>query len=220
MVYDVKFIMLVFIDDSGDPGFKVGKGSTNLFVIGLIIFNDNLEAEETALKIKKLRRGLGCSDNFEFKFNKCSKVFKCKFLETVKNSKFKVRAIVMQKSKIYGKELRNSKESFYNYAIKTVLKYHGGTIENAKLRIDGHGDRKFKRALSAYLRKELNFCDRTKKKVFKDLKFVDSKINVLIQLADMVTGAIHRSYNKEKTDCNLYLDIIRKRIDDIWDFGR
>ncbi len=212
--------MLVFIDDSGDPGFKISKGSTNVFVIGLIIFDDPLEAEETALKIKKLKRELGLSDYFEFKFNKCSKDFKRKFLETVKDCRFRIRAIVMQKSKIYGKELRNSKESFYRYAIKTVLKHHGGTIENAKLRIDGHGDRRFKKAFCAYLRRELNPYDKTKIPVFKDLKFVDSRKNVLIQLADMVTGAIYRHCNKDKGDSSLYIEIIRKRIEDIWYFGR
>ncbi len=39
--------MLVFIDDSGDPGFKLDKGSSKFFVISLVIFNDNLEAEKT-----------------------------------------------------------------------------------------------------------------------------------------------------------------------------
>ena len=212
--------MLVFIDDSGDPGFKVSKGSTSVFVVGLIIFDDPLVAEETALKIKKMRRELKLSDNFEFKFNKCNKNFRCKFLETIKSSKFRIRAIVIQKSKIYGKELRTSRESFYKYVIKTVLKYHGGTIENAKLRIDGRGDRKFKRAFSVYLRRELNPYDKTKKRVFKDLKFVDSRKNVLIQLADMVSGAIRRSYDDDKTDSGIYKAIIKRRIEDIWDFGR
>lgn len=212
--------MLIFIDDSGDPGFKVEKGSTYIFVMCLVIFSDNLEAEETALKIKKLRKSLNLSENFEFKFNKCTKKMRCDFLTTIKDSDFKIRVIVMEKSKIYGKELRNSTESFYNYAIKSVLKYHGGTIEDAKLRIDGRGQRKFKRALSTYLRRELNPIDKTKKKVFKDLKFVDSRKNVLIQLADMTAGAIHRSYNKDKTDCDLYRGIIRDRIDDIWEFGK
>ena len=36
--------MLVFIDDSGDPGFKLGKGSSLIFVIGCIVFDDELEA--------------------------------------------------------------------------------------------------------------------------------------------------------------------------------
>lgn len=46
--------MIVFIDESGDAGFKIGKGSSTFFVISLIIFDDELEAEETALRIKNL----------------------------------------------------------------------------------------------------------------------------------------------------------------------
>lgn len=60
--------MLVFIDDSGDPGFKLEKGSTSHFVIAMVIFDDTLEAEKTALAIKELRRELQFSDNSEFKF--------------------------------------------------------------------------------------------------------------------------------------------------------
>ena len=212
--------MLIFIDDSGDPGFKVAKGSTEYFIICLVIFDDPLEAEETALKIKKLRRELNLSDNFEFKFNKCRKEFRCQFLDVIRSSKFRVRAIVMDKSKIYGEELRRSRESFYGYAIKMVLKHHSGTIRNAKLRLDGHGNRKFKQAFNTYLRKELNSQANGTEKVFLDLKFVDSKRNVLIQLADMVAGTINRKYNRSKTDRIEYYNIIKDRIENIWDFGK
>ena len=40
--------MLVFLDDSGDPGFKLDKGSTKYFIIAMVIFDDDLEAEKTA----------------------------------------------------------------------------------------------------------------------------------------------------------------------------
>jgi len=208
--------MLIFIDDSGDPGFKVEKGSSAVFVIALIIFDDPLDAEETALKIKRLKQSMKLSDNFEFRFNKCRKDFRCKFLSTVADSRFRVRAIIMRKDRIYGRELRRSKESFYSYAIKTVLKYHGGTIHDAKIRFDGHGDRLFKNTVSMYLRRELNS---PQNKIFKDLKFVDSHKNVLVQLADMVAGAINRSYS-DKDDKNLYKGIIAHKIEDEWKFGR
>lgn len=81
--------MIIFIDDSGDPGFKVGKGSSEVFVIALVIFDDPLDAEETALKIKRLRQALGHHEKYEFKFNKCSKDFRCKFLSTVADSRFR-----------------------------------------------------------------------------------------------------------------------------------
>ncbi|MFH1563498.1 MAG: DUF3800 domain-containing protein [Nitrospirota bacterium] len=208
--------MLVFLDDSGDPGFKIGKGSSNVFVIALIIFDDNLEAEETAIKIKRLRREIGKDDRFEFKFNKCSQVLRCHFLSTIADCRFRVRALVMRKDRIYGEELRKSKESFYAYTVKMVLKHSNDTIRDAKLKIDGHGERKFRREFLVYLRQELNNSER---KTILDLKFVDSKENVLIQLADMVAGAIHRSFS-HKTDANIYRKIIKKREEDVWVFGR
>lgn len=35
--------MIVFMDDSGDPGFKFEKGSTTHFIIAMIIFCDEFE---------------------------------------------------------------------------------------------------------------------------------------------------------------------------------
>ena len=66
--------MLVFVDDSGDSGFKFNKGSSPYFVIACVIFDDILEAERASLAIKMLRRDLGLSDNHEFKFTKAVKI--------------------------------------------------------------------------------------------------------------------------------------------------
>jgi hypothetical protein len=207
--------MLVFIDDSGDPGFKVDKGSTLVFVIACVIFDDELEAEKTAVSIKEFRRKLKKSDSFEFKFNKSNRELRLKFLENTANFKFRIRCIVFEKKKIRSIELKSSKQSFYNYAIKMVLKHNFGTIKNAKIRLDGHGDRLYKREVIKYLRSELN--DR-EEKVFQKLQFVDSKSNVLIQLADMVAGSINRYYQEGKTDSKVYHTVIKKKIEDCWNF--
>jgi len=152
--------MIVFIDDSGDPGFKITKGSSRVFVICCVVFDDELEAEKTAIKIKELRRRLKKSDRFEFKFNKCSRKIRVEFLKAIADSKFRVRAIVMPKEKIYSEELKRSKESFYNFTIKMVLKHSAGTIKNARIRLDGRGNREFRRKLLVYLRKNLNTKER------------------------------------------------------------
>ena len=55
-------------------------------------------------------------------------------------------------------------------------------------------------------------------KVMNNLKFVDSKESVLIQLADMVAGSIHRSYQKDKYDSKIYKEVIKRRIEDEWVF--
>ena len=89
--------MLVFIDDSGDPGFKIGKGSSLVFVIACIIFDDELQAEKTALAIKELRRELKFPDSIEFKFSKSSKEVRVKFCCSVSDYKFKIRCLVINK---------------------------------------------------------------------------------------------------------------------------
>jgi len=207
--------MLIFIDDSGDPGFKVDKGSSKTFVICCVIFDDELEAEKTAVKIKELRRRLKFSDFYEFKFNKSNRKIRKLFLRVVVNFKFRIRAIVMPKDIIVSEELKKSKESFYNYTIKMVLKHNFGTIKNAKLRLDGHGNRIFRRKLLTYLRKHLNTKE---KRVVKNIRFRDSKQDVLIQLADMIAGSINRTFDKDKTDTKAYWDIIKAKKEDLWIF--
>ncbi len=207
--------MIVFIDESGDAGFKVSKGSTPVFVIALVIFDDELEAEETALKIKKYRRSIGKTENYEFKFSKSSREYRLKFLDVTKACKFRVRAIAFKKEAVYSDNLRSDIRRFYNYAVKLVLQHNNDTISNAKIRIDGLGERKFRQSLTVYLRKELNHKE---KQVLKNLRFKDSNKDVLIQLADMVAGAIKRSYDTDKTDHTDYKNIIKNRIEDVWEF--
>lgn len=207
--------MLVFIDDSGDAGFKLGKGSSEFFIISAVIFDDNLEAEKTALAIKELRRELFKRDDVEFKFHKSRKETRKIFLECIKKQVFRIRCLVVDKIILYSPELRRDKNSFYSYIIKTMLKYSNDTILDAKIRIDGSGDRIFRKSFVSYLRKELNGKDR---KVLQNCKLVDSKSDVLIQMADMVAGSIHRSYQESKYDSKIYKNIIKKFIEDEWNF--
>jgi hypothetical protein len=201
--------MLIFIDDSGDPGFKLTKGSSSHFVITCIIFDDNLDAEETALKIKRLRQTLGWHEKKEFKFNKANRQIRMQFLQEVRNCNFKIRAVMVDKSLIRSDELKGNKTSFYNYMIKEVLSKCGESIQGAKVRLDGHEDRAYKKAATTYFRQQLS--------VIGQFKFVDSKSDSLIQLADMIAGTILRSA-QDKPGSMEYIQTIRSRIDDIWNF--
>src|SRR3989344_3887436 len=153
--------MLVFLDDSGDPGFKLDKGSTKYFIIAMVIFDDDLEAEKTAIAIKELRRELKWPDYREFRFYKSSRDIRLRFLEKIKHFNFRIRALVVDKSIIRSDELRANKDKFYAYFIKEVLKHSGPTIKDAKVKIDGSGDRIFRRNFLSYLRRELNDGERT-----------------------------------------------------------
>lgn len=207
--------MIIFLDDSGDPGFKIGKGSTSHFVIAMVIFDDELEAEKTAIAIKELKRKLGFSEYMEFRFFKNSKDVRIKFMETIKKFNFRVRCLIVDKAKIYSEELKNNKNSFYAYFIKEALKQSNNTILNAKIRMDGSGDRIFRKNFFTYLRRELNSDER---KIMRNCRMVNSKGNVLVQMADMVAGSINRAENIDKKDSRVYRDIIKSHFEDEWRF--
>jgi len=207
--------MLVFIDDSGDPGFKLDRGSTSHFIIAMVCFDDELEAEKTAIAIKELKREFGFSEEMEFRFFKSSKNVRVKFLEAIKKFKFRIRCLVVNKSIIHSDELKSNKNSFYAYFIKEILKCGNNTILNAKVRMDGSGDRIFRRNFFTYLRLELNTDE---KKIMHNCRMVNSKSNVLVQMADMIAGSINRAENKDKKDCQVYKKIIQNHIEDEWRF--
>jgi len=73
--------------------------------------------------------------------------------------------------------------------------------------------------MSVYLRIQANSRDIT---VIKDVKFVDSKGDQLIQLADMVAGCVRRSFDEARSDSQAFKSAIapmwRKENSDLWLF--
>lgn len=104
-----------------------------------------------------LKRELGFpDDDVEFKFNKSRRAIREVFLKRINKLQYKIRILIIEKKDIRNNELRNNKNSFYSYTIKLFLKHSGGSVMNAKIRIDGSGDRLFRKSFIVYLRKQLN----------------------------------------------------------------
>ncbi len=204
-------LMLILIDESGDAGFKITRGSTPYFVVSMVIFQDFKVAEQVSRIISNTRKQLRI--NPEFKFNKCSYIVRDAFFNAIEPYPFKVRALVVHKEKIYSDNLRDNKDSFYNYFVQLLLKHDNNVLKNARVKIDGSGDREFKRELERYLKRQV--CEGK----IHSVKFAESHRDSLIQLADMTAGAIARSY---RTDNRKYADRWRKmlygKIDNVWDF--
>lgn len=197
--------MLVFIDESGDTGLKVEKGSSRYFVIALISFEENDEALGCDQRIKLLKREIKLPEKFEFKFNKLRKDQRIKFFDAVLPYSFFYFGIVLNKDpgKLYGDGFK-IKESFYKYACSLVFENAKPYLKDAVIIIDGSGSRKFKRQLKTYLRKKIGTS------IVKKVKIQSSRNNNLIQLADMIAGAIHRNFTN-KGDKEIYRKIIKTR---------
>ena len=71
-----------------------------------------------------------------------------------------------------------------------MIRKDGGALKDAKVVIDGSGDREFRQKLAAALRR------RAKGGAGKDVRFKDSAGDSLAQFADMCVGAIARSYRQ------------------------
>jgi hypothetical protein len=61
--------MLVFIDETGCPGFKLAKGSDPVFAIAMVVFDGKADAMEVEACIRGLHQSLDHKP--EFKFSKC-----------------------------------------------------------------------------------------------------------------------------------------------------
>lgn len=202
--------MLVFIDESGDPGFKVQDGASPIFVAAMVIFDtpEDAAAAQTCILSSKARQ----DHKGEFKFNKCSDDIRDKFCDSVENCVFSIRSIVVRKEIIYSPRLKADKDKFYEYFVKMMMAHDNGVLNNARIVIDGSGDREFRQRLNTALRRKIGAG------TIKDVRFKDSKSDVLIQLADMCAGAIARSYRIDRANAARWRRALAPRIQNVWEF--
>lgn len=201
--------MLVFLDEAGDVGFKFSKGSSRLLIVTIVLFEEQEEAKNCDLRIDLLREELQLPKKFEFHFNQNSPEIRRAFLQAVVPYNFFYFAIVIDKEKFNLTARIPTAEAFYRYACSLVFEKAKPYLNEAVVIIDGSGDRDFKRNLQHDLKHRIN-RPLAKARFIKMIKVQDSERNNLIQLTDMICGAINRSFS-EKPDAPDYRKIIAPR---------
>lgn len=212
LIDDTSTSMLILIDESGDAGFKLSKGSTPHFVVAMVIFRELGQAEATSKAIAEARERLRIKP--EFKFNKAAHQVRDGFFEAVRPFEFSVRALVVDKARIYSHDLRANAEQFYSYFVRLLIRHDADLLAGARVKIDGQA--------SNVLRRDLAQALRERQSVLKvaNIKFADSHRDNLIQLADMAAGAIARSYRQdERKDADRWRQMLGSKIEDVWEFG-
>lgn len=92
--------MLVFVDESGDTGLKLGQGSSRLFTVVLVAFNEDEEAINCDHRIELLKKEIGWSSDSEFHFKRNSDKAREAFLRAVSPYDFFYYGIVIDKDPI------------------------------------------------------------------------------------------------------------------------
>jgi len=187
----------VFVDDSGDPGFHFERGSTRLLVVACLIFDDaeslNLvvqEIEAISLQLQKVNIG-------EFKFSKMRFGIAKGLLETVARHNFRVHAVAINKSTWHALDAR-ANQNIYALALANAVAGIDSAGKPINLKIDGKGNRRVKiKDFSLPMPK------------IRKLRYVDSRSDVLIQLADVIAGCVRRAHDQTDTANSAYFDLYR-----------
>ncbi|MFB3896037.1 MAG: DUF3800 domain-containing protein [bacterium] len=201
--------MLAFIDESGDPGFKLDQGSSRFFTVALVVFEDHADAISCDQRIGLLRRELGWNDQSEFHFKHNSDLDRRAFLQAVAPYNFFYYGIVINKDpeKLWGEGFKY-KQSFYKYTCSLVFENAKDKLDQSIVVIDGSGSLDFKQQLAKYLKSRIN---ENQRRIIKEIKIQRSRSNNLLQLADYVAGVINRSVQKNKRFAQEYRKLIAHR---------
>lgn len=189
----MKKFPLLFIDDSGDPGLK--STSSRFLVMAAVIFASPEEATECAKMINKIKGQWGWDLGYEFKFRKMKKDLIIEMLKSLDSYTFSVGAVFIDKDKFKERMPGFRVGKLYNWTLAELLKINA--LTGAHIHIDGRANKQQLIRTRTYLRKELGRVDIRASRICFD----DSARTELIQMADLVAGAIGRSLDKEKGDC-------------------
>lgn len=183
----------IYIDESGNIQ------NTNGFVICFVIFYDIDILDKVSLAIRNFKNKRFQNENMELHFNKESLTTKKTFFKYMSDQKFVI--------KYYTNSLRNLHVTYQEHLIASILQ-NIYTFQNARIFIDGD----ISNSKHPLLLQQIKTSLKRRSLKVKSIKFVNSKNNVLIQLADMCAGCIRRKLERNTADDRRLFDMIRKFI--------
>lgn len=172
----------VFIDESGDAGYKFNKGSSKILVFSAVIFDSKEESEKLNKVVRDFKLKIKLTKDRELKHNKLNKKQKIQFSEIIKTHKLNKKFLV------YKKDKQNMVKDLYKITLERFLKKYENDFFEASIFIDGKQDKNFLKTFKIDISKNTKIST-------KDIKFLNSETNDLIQLADFIAG---EEYEKNK----------------------
>lgn len=196
-------VTLFFLVEAGDTGFRFKKGASRYFVVTLVIFDDAAQAAQVSEAIDALRRKLHMPAAREFRFSAgSSNHVKIEFLRALLPYSFRYRALVVDKATFQDIHPHHPEKQLFEKVVAHLFK--AGDLENVTLVMDRIVGGSFEECLYVALRQYLKKSGKTPIRKFKD---VESRQDNLLQVADMICGAIYRSYAREEDEFRSIIQI-------------
>lgn len=143
--------MLVYIDESGDPGLPSRPGASRYLVVAAVLVERDAE-ELLRSRIDRLRSEIGFGPLREFRFNKLDRERRLAFLRAIDPFEYAYCASVIDKVRLTGEYATFTKDDVYIRAAEMALLTVGDMLHDATVVIDGSGSRSFRKSLSTALR--------------------------------------------------------------------
>ncbi|MEK7856003.1 MAG: DUF3800 domain-containing protein [Acidobacteriota bacterium] len=200
--------MFAYVDESGDPGHKFNNGSSAHFVVGAVIFQTEDARNACARLVSTIRKELTLPPYREFHFNNCNDKIRTHFFERIIAADFMYLTFGLNKSLLTGKGYQ-FKDSMYKNTVKMLFENAEPLLRDAAVYFDACSGREFQRELKSYLKTRMTRSDGSC--VLSRISSQDSKSDNLLQMADMICGAVARSYRSDRKDAWKYRNIIKKK---------
>ena len=181
----------VYVDESGDPGTRFRHGSPAIFAVALVIVND---PTPVVAGLDALRQAFG-KPAYEFKFAAMSDAARERFFLTLAKHDFRAHCRVLDKRLLLNRTNLTATDVYVRVvtrALSDVL----DELVHANIVIDRSAKaRDAQRHLAERIRGEL--CrSPSGDAMINDIRFANSRTETLVQVADMIAGAVARSRTK------------------------
>lgn len=184
-----------FVDEFGAFGYDFSNsGCTTHFIISAIIVDrDNLPIVAngvSAIRQKYFQQG-------EIKSSKIGKNHKRRItiINELKQLPFQIFAFVCDKQKVYENSGLRFKKSFYKFLNNIVYQELRVAYSNLAITADEIGDNDYLQSFAEYVKSKeipLDLFDNSQ------FRFENSKYNVILQLADVISGSLAYHYDERK----------------------
>ena len=177
---------------------KLGAGSSDLFILTAVLFQDRDEARRCDEHFASIRRELRLPPHYEFHFHHESRKMRAGFLERVAPFDFYYFAVVLEKGRLnipVWNPAFQFKESVVKYAAGILFENAKPYLKEATVVVDASGSKEFGNQLARYLRRRIK--DEGGFRFIKKVRTARSYGDNLVQLADMISGTLWKSFTHQ-----------------------
>lgn len=172
----------IYVDWSGDPGFKFRQGSSELLVVATVMSDEEPNMNDLRLK-------LSLPEDYEFHFSKTDRQIREQFRNYINNELEIPGAVVLRADKqSFSADMRQTrgKQVIADLIARCVASLPSELLQNSTLYYDGEKEQQsFKNTLRTTLSHALQ-----PEAYLRDVKAVPARRNDGLQVADMLAGFV------------------------------